>query len=217
VQRKRLVADRLRRVWRIAEYVAYHPGCSRSELAERFAIAERTLQADLNTMRQDMGLPLVRRDGYRFLAEPESAAVAFGFGEAYLLTRAVGRLGAEGAASADAVQALAAKLPRLFPPHLRPLLAYALSGVAPGWQDADDESVAGVLARALQRGAMVYLRYATGGATGVSLEIALRPEVVVPYHGGWYVIGECQDTRKVRVVALAAVEEARLLTGRRAR
>lgn len=217
MQRKRLAADRLRRVWAIVEYVAYHPGCSRSDLARHFAIAERTLQTDLNTIREDMGLPLIRRRGYRFAAGDGPRPVPFGLADAYLLAQGLRRLAADGAASAEAVRALAAKLPELFPAHLRPLLARALDDAAGGGAGSAGEAVFDVLARAMQRRAPVRLRYLSAPTARLPMEVVVRPEVVLPYLGGWYLIGECQETRKVRILALDAVEEASVAAGSRAR
>src|SRR6266498_3865870 len=69
MERKRLVADRFRRIWHIVEDIAETPGESRRELADKFHLSERQVQADLNIIRTDMRLPLVRRQGYRFIAE----------------------------------------------------------------------------------------------------------------------------------------------------
>jgi predicted DNA-binding transcriptional regulator YafY len=217
VASKRLVADRLRRVWAIVEYVAYHPGCTRRDLAQHFAIAERTLQADLNTIRQEMGLPLVRRGGYRFATEDEARLVPFGLGDAHLLAQALRRLATDGAASADAVRSLTARLPLLFPVHLRPLLSRALDGPRAAGDSSPGDRVFAVLAQALQRGAPVRLRYLSDPAARLVQDAVVRPEVVVPYLGAWYLIGECQQTRKMRIVALEAVEEASIAAGWRAR
>src|SRR5436190_19791886 len=73
VDHKRLVAERFRRIWELVEDVASTPGKSRKELAAQFALSERQVQADLNVIRREMDLPLVRRQGYRFLtADPPS-------------------------------------------------------------------------------------------------------------------------------------------------
>ena len=58
---KRLVAERFRRIWQLVEDIASHPGKSRKELATQFSLSERQVQADLNVVRREMGLPLVRR------------------------------------------------------------------------------------------------------------------------------------------------------------
>ena len=66
---KRLVAERFRRIWQLVEDIAREPGKSRKELAGEFSLSERQVQADLNVIRREMGLPLVRRQGYRFVTD----------------------------------------------------------------------------------------------------------------------------------------------------
>jgi hypothetical protein len=61
MERKRLVADRFRRIWHIVQDIAETPGKSRKELADKFHLSERQVQADLNIIRTEMHLPLVRR------------------------------------------------------------------------------------------------------------------------------------------------------------
>ena len=61
---RRLVAERFRRIWQLVEDIASQPGKSRKELASQFALSERQVQADLNVIRREMNLPLVRKQGY---------------------------------------------------------------------------------------------------------------------------------------------------------
>src|ERR671927_1439587 len=82
---KRLVAERFRRIWQLVEDIAGQPGKSRKELASQFALSERQVQADLNVIRREMGLPLVRRQGYRFLTDTPDAGPQFSLAEAQLL------------------------------------------------------------------------------------------------------------------------------------
>src|SRR5712691_7302411 len=85
MERKRLVADRFQRIWQIVEFIARQPGKSRKELAERFALSERQVQADLNVIRAEMRLPLVRRQGYRFVNEEGGPTGVLELQEAQLL------------------------------------------------------------------------------------------------------------------------------------
>ncbi len=213
--RKRLVADRFRRVWAIVKYIASHPGCTRRALADHFAVAERTLQADLNTIRSEMGLPLARRGGYRFLDDDAPRVRAFGLPEAYLLARALEQAAAHGPAEPAAIRALAARLPAMFPAHLRPLLHLTLAGA----RGADAQSVADgvlqVLAQAMQRGAGVRLHYGANAPLALAADPVLDPELVLPYQGGWYVIGQGRQTRAVRMYALDNVLHASLVPPQR--
>jgi predicted DNA-binding transcriptional regulator YafY len=212
--RKRLVADRFRRVWAIVEYIASHPGCTRRALADRYAVAERTLQADLNTIRHEMGLPLARRDGYRFVGDDAPSTRAFGLPDAYLLARALEQA-ADGPAGPAAVRAVAAKLPALFPAHLRPLLRLALAGALDGSPEPVPDGVLSVLAQAMQRGVGVRLRYGADAPSIFPTDPVLDPELVLPYLGGWYLIGQCRQTRSVRMYCLDSVEHASLLPPQR--
>ena len=68
---KRLVAERFRRIWQLVEDIASEPGKSRKELAGQYSLSERQVQADLNVIRREMNLPLVRRQGYRFVTDAQ--------------------------------------------------------------------------------------------------------------------------------------------------
>src|ERR671938_1091069 len=85
MERKRLVADRFQRIWQLVEYIAREPGKSRRELADKFALSERQVQADLNVIRAEMRLPLVRRQGYRFVNEEGDPTGVLELREAQLL------------------------------------------------------------------------------------------------------------------------------------
>src|SRR5437762_671761 len=122
-ERKRLVPDRFKRIWAITEFIAHHPGVSRSELADAFSLSQRQIQSDLIVMREDLGLPVTRREGYRF----QTAAPAD------LTLREVATLGAmmqqawqDATAGREALENLAERLPASFPPHLRALARKAL-------------------------------------------------------------------------------------------
>jgi predicted DNA-binding transcriptional regulator YafY len=205
------MADRFRRVWAIVEYIANHPGCTRRGLADYFAVAERTLQDDLNLIRDDLGLPLARRDGYRFRGDEPPGARGFGLPEAYLLAQALERATADGRTAPAAVAALAAKLPALLPAHLRPLVRLALASALGPEDSPVPAEVLRVLAQAMQRGAGVRLRYGVGPAAPFPPDPVVDPELVVPYLGGWYLIGQCRQTRTVRMYRLDTVEQASLV------
>ena len=58
---------RQQRLASLVSLISTHPGWSRRELASRFFLSERQVQADLDLIRDRMGMPLVRSRGYRFL------------------------------------------------------------------------------------------------------------------------------------------------------
>jgi predicted DNA-binding transcriptional regulator YafY len=207
MKRRRLVADRFRRIWTIVEAIAQEPGCSRRELAERFALSERQLQADLNVIRSDMALPLVRRQGYRFEPEELGPESRFGLGDAHLLALALAHLAADGSVPREAVGSLAAKLPGVFPLHLRGLLRQVLAATVGDCQGEPGYRVFAVLAEAMRGGTPVRLHYQLDFASGGALRPIVRPELVIPYLGCWYLIGECYQPRKTMMFPLDAVAE----------
>jgi predicted DNA-binding transcriptional regulator YafY len=211
MERKRLIVDRFRRLWTLVEFIAAHPGCGRRALADRFALSERQLQADLNVIRLEMGLPLVRRQGYRFQAGAERAPLAFDLADARLLGLALRRAAADGTIPADAARALAAKLASLFPPHLRPLLARTVRLEGDAGAAGAEADVLGTVAAALERGVPVRLRYGGGRNAAALAEPVVEPELVVPYRGCWYLIGHCRQRGRALMFCLDSVVEAALV------
>ena len=131
MERKRLVADRFRRIWHIVEDIAETPGKSRRELADKFHLSERQVQADLNIIRTDMRLPLVRRQGYRFIAEgvPGGGEGCFDLREAQLLVMILRQAMKDRSIPSDRLGSLMRKLPAMFPAHLQPLVQRTLEAV----------------------------------------------------------------------------------------
>src|SRR5712692_8990765 len=123
---RRLVAERFRRIWQLVEDIACQPGKSRKELAGQFSLSERQVQADLNVIRREMGLPLVRRQGYRFLTDAQETGPQFSLAEAQLLLMLLRRATNDPSLPVERLKSLMVKLPYLFPLHLRPLVAKTL-------------------------------------------------------------------------------------------
>src|SRR3954471_19244485 len=126
VDHKRLAAERFRRIWQLVEDIARAPGKSRKELAAQLSLSERQVQADLNVIRREMGLPLVRRQGYRFLTDAQDNGPAFSLAEAQLLLMLLRRAPRDPSLPVDRLRSLMVKLPYLFPLHLQPLVAKTL-------------------------------------------------------------------------------------------
>src|SRR6266567_5433169 len=123
---KRLVAERFRRIWQVVEDIACQPGKSRKQLASQFSLSERQVQADLNVIRREMGLPLVRRQGYRFLTDSHETGPQFSLAEAQLLLMLLRRAAHDPSLPVERLRSLVVKLPYLFQLHLRPLFAKTL-------------------------------------------------------------------------------------------
>ncbi len=201
-ERKRPAAERFRRIWQIVEEIAREPGKSRRQLAVRYALSERQIQADLNVIRTQMGLPLIRRRGYRFLGDSEEpTGSVFSLAEAQLLLMLLRRATRDPSLPTDRLRSLMEKLPYLFPLHLRPLVVKTLDAASQDRAGRQHEIFA-VLADALLRKSYVKLHYPGGEPASSILEPIVQPEVLFPYLSSWYVIGTCRQRQRVMVFDL---------------
>ncbi len=203
-ERKRLDAERFRRIWQLVEDLARSPGKSRRQLAGQYALSERQIQADLNVIRYEMGLPLVRRQGYRFLGETQEANANFTLAEAQLLLMLLRRASRDPSMPSDRLRALMEKLPSLFPLHLRPLVTKTMEA-ANQERVGRQQEIFTALADALLRKTYVKLHYPVGEPASSILEPIVQPEVLLPYQSSWYVIGPCRQRRRVMVFDLDSV------------
>ena len=204
--RKQSPANRIRRVWRIVEEIAQEPGKGRRDIAETFALSERQVQEDLNLIRADMRLPLVRHQGYRFEAPREGNGPTFTLREAQLLLLAVRQLAQEPAVHQPELTALLRKLPSLFPPHLRPLAERILESMMRTSRRGpnDDDSFATLSEAAVGNGA-VQLHYSGNDPSTPIQDPIVTVELLVPYSGSWYVIGLCQQRNRLMMFDLENV------------
>src|SRR3982074_3670060 len=173
---KRLVAERFRRIWQLVEDIASEPGKSRKELAGEFSLSERQVQADLNVIRREMGLPLVRRQGYRFLTDTPDSGPQFSLTEAQLLLMLLRRAAHDPSLPVDRLRSLMVKLPFLFPLHLRPLVAKTLEAANSSDRGGRQQEIFAALAEALLRKSYVKLHYPAGDPGSANGEPAGPPE-----------------------------------------
>src|SRR5215216_7934687 len=145
---KRLVAERFRRIWQLVEDIASQPGKSRKELATQFALSERQVQADLNVIRREMSLPLVRKQGYRFLTDTPDGGPTFSLAEAQLLLMLLRKAAHDPSLPVDRLKSLMIKLPYLFPLHLQPLVAKTLEAANGSDRGGRQQEIFAVLAEA---------------------------------------------------------------------
>src|SRR5438067_1525027 len=162
IDHKRLVPERFRRIWQLVEDIAGQPGKSRKELAGQFSLSERQVQADLNVIRREMGLPLVRRQGYRFLTDAQETGPQFSLAEAQLLLMLLRRAAHDASLPVDRLRSLMEKLPYLFPLHLRPLVAKTLEAANGTERSGRQQEMFAALAEALLRKSYVKLHYHAG-------------------------------------------------------
>src|SRR6266581_686084 len=202
---RRLVAERFRRIWQLVEEIASHPGKSRKELAGQFALSERQVQADLNVIRREMSLPLVRRQGYRFLTDAADTGPQFSLAEAQLLLMLLRRAAHDPSLPVDRLRSLMIKLPYLFPLHLRPLVAKTLEAASASDRGGRQQEMFAALAEALLRKSYVKLHYPAGDPVSAIQEPIVQPEVLFPYYESWHVIGMCRQRDRMMVFDLDTV------------
>lgn len=202
---KRLVAERFRRIWQLVEDIAGQPGKSRKELANQFALSERQVQADLNVIRREMGLPLMRRQGYRFLTDAEEAGPQFSLAEAQLLLMLLRRAANDPSLPVDRLRSLMGKLPFLFPLHLRPLVAKTLQAANQSERGGRQQEMFAALAEALLRRSYVKLHYPAGDPISAIQDPVVQPEVLFPYCQSWHLIGTCRQRGRMMVFDLNTV------------
>lgn len=207
--RERLQAARFRRIWQIVEEIASHPGLTRRILADKFHLSERMVQTDLNLIGGAMGLPLVRRQGYRFMAEGAvpSGPAGLTTADALLLMDLLGdRVRQVRGARREAIRALMGRLSSLFPPHLAPMAAAMMASCyadATGNRAVPFQSVA----RAILDGSTLRLTYQFGAQPfDGAREVTIRPDIVVPYLRGWYAIGYSASRSREVMVLLDGIE-----------
>ncbi len=203
MERKRLIADRFQRIWEVVEYIAREPGQSRKQLAERFSLSERQVQADLNVIRTEMRLPLVRRHGYRFVNEEGGPTGVLKMEEAQLLLFLLRRAQVERTVPPEKLTSLIDKLPTLFPPHLQPLIAKMVRG---GEAHLRQQQFFETLTRAILNASTVRLHYPRGHAASALVEPEVRPALLLPYGDSWYMIGICIQRSRLMMFELDAVD-----------
>src|SRR5947207_4076067 len=202
---KRLVAERFRRICQLVEDIASTPGKSRKELATQFALSERQVQADLNVIRREMNLPLVRRQGYRFDTATADSGPQVALAEAQLLLMLLRRAVHDSSLPVDRLKSLMVKLPYLFPLHLRPLVAKTLEAANASDRGGRQQEIFAALAEALLRKSYVKLHYPAGDPVSAIQEPIVQPEVLFPYCASWHLIGTCRQRGRFMLFALDTV------------
>ena len=207
MDRKRLVADRFKRIWSVVEYISQHPGLTRKDLADHFALSERQLQADLNVIRDEMGLPLTRIHGYRFVDADakEGSSRDFTLRDLNTLFVLIHRAAGDPAIPKDAFDDVVQKLPNAFPAPLQPLVRKTLSAYSADELGPTPEVYAH-LAEAVVRHCPVKLNYPPRNSIGYLTEPIVDPEIMFPHKSSWYLIGRCHQRKRDVMFCLDGVD-----------
>jgi predicted DNA-binding transcriptional regulator YafY len=97
-----------------------------------------------------------------------------------------------------------AKLPYLFPLHLRPLVEKTLEAITADPTGRQQEVFA-ALADALLRKTYVKLHFPVGDPIWSIQEPIVQPEVLFPYRSSWNLIGACRHRARMMVFDLDSV------------
>lgn len=175
--RTRFMPDRFRRVWAVAQHIADRPGQSRRELADLFFLSERQVQADLAVLRSEMQMPLVRQRGYRFVDET-GAPGGHGLNIRDVIVLAQGlEAGARSRlVNAERLRQASEKVALFAPLHLQPLARQLLVG--------PQRSLFLALVDAILAERRPFVQVSLGSGP-----ITLRPELLLPHLGQWFVLG----------------------------
>lgn len=184
---ERLVADRFRRVWAVAEMIAVEPGLSRAEIADRFFVSERQVQADFGILRDEMGMPIGRRSGYCYLDEGgQSIGGGLNFMDAVLLLESLRRSLRSRSLRQDAVRDLLDRVPQALAPHLRPFGRHHANRIMAGCEPGSWEACV----KAISEGGRVSFVLERDSWCTRPRQAHIAPELLIPWRSGWYVIGE---------------------------
>lgn len=210
----RLFPDRYLRIWNIAEYIAEHPGHTRRELADRYSLSERQIQADLIRIRDEFRLPLVRAQGYRFVGEGghDAGRCPLTFGDACVLLLGLLRLRKDRVLHDAGLGGLVEKLPRALPPHLAPLGGLVAPHLLMGRPTPEGERLL-ALVTAIATERRVELLYTPWHALGSAESATLRPELLLPSGEHWYLLARAdgQATGRRHLIRLDRVHRATVL------
>ncbi len=149
-----------------------------------------------------MNLPLVRRQGYRFVTDAPNSGPQFSLAEAQLLLMLLRRAAHDSSLPSDRLRSLMAKLPYLFPLHLRPLVAKTLEAANASERGGRQQEIFAALAEALLRRSYVKLHYPAGDPVSSIQEPIVQPEVLFPYCKSWHLIGNCRQRGRMMVFDL---------------
>lgn len=190
----KLNGGRFMRIWHLVEEISASPGSTRAQLARKYHLSERQVQADLNIIRDLIGLPLVRAGGYRF-----TDGGAMPLRQALLMVSVLRQASMSRSQPREIVAELLAGIPEMCAVHVRPVVAQ-MAAEPYGPKPSAFLTLAEAI---LSRSALTIMTD--------RLE-PFAPELLVPLLGRWFVIGEGPDwlgRPSKRMVAVDRILEIR--------
>jgi proteasome accessory factor B len=192
-----------------------YPNCT--TLADRLEVSTKTIQRDLDFMRDEFGMPLEfdpQRNGYHYLEHVEAfPPVQFGMEE--LMALFVARKVMEPIAGTAIGSALQAGFTRL--------AEHARGNVTISWQDLDrafsihesgvmptDLDRVEALSVALVKRQKLFLRY-TNARNNRTKARTVRPLHLSQVKGGWYLFAWDEGPKDIRIFALPRMKELEVL------
>lgn len=198
--------DRLRRVWAIIVDIYREPDILRRTLAQRYGISERQIQEDLRLV-EDLGFPLYRQKGYRFLGSHPMPPVSFVVDEAIALFLALQQIVVQPGLKTGELTTALSKLCSLFPPALQPLLHEVLDAGDRGRPAGPRERILLELGHALAAHHSVWIRYETASRGDAESERLGDPYELLPHLRSWYLVAYCHLRGEIRMFKLDRIRE----------
>jgi len=207
--------DEMKRISRILELthmIAVRPNrYLRRDLASRFEISERTIQKDLDIIRNGMKLSLMHsRDGYFFEEMPILPALQYTFSEALALLLAVRTAQQISGIGTGELAAAVARLEALFPSEFGSLLKQAVHQPATSVPREHRQQMLALLHAALAGNRKVRMTYKTSSRDGALSERVVRPYHIQLHVRSWHLIAYCELRNEVRMFKVDRIEEAAL-------
>jgi predicted DNA-binding transcriptional regulator YafY len=190
-----------------------------STLAREYEVSTKTIQRDLEFMRERWDVPVAydqRRRGF-YYTEENYGLPALHVNEGEIFGLLVARRGLEAYRNTpvhDSLVSVFKKLADSLPDKISVDAAWLGNriSVLPEHHTIIDPEVWNTVCRGLQQSRTLELSYRKPGAGAAGCR-QIDPYHLVHYQGGWYLLGRCHSRRRTLTFALSRISEVALLTG----
>jgi predicted DNA-binding transcriptional regulator YafY len=193
-------------IWRISARPRYW---TRARLAEQFEVSQRTIQADLDIVRNRLmfGLKTERGKGYYFESLPQLPAVNYSVPEAMALILAAeaGRH-LDGISEQDLASAIA-RLESVFPGELGRMVRKRAERESATELTHRQRMVQTCMSASISR-QRLHIEYTTASRGGVETRRDVDPYAVIPYQRAWHMVGYCHTRHEPRVFKIDRIQSA---------